>query len=286
MKALFKVIKEGVYASYQDLGRTGYRKFGMPVAGAMDKFAFQIGNKIMNNSPNSLTLEIFLGGISLEVLDTHKIVICGADLEAALDGKPITLWKSFSVFKGQVLTFKGPRGGSIAYIIPVGGFCADTVMNSKSAYPRADIGGLLKPGMILFVPDIPYSKVQTGLIPSFIPNYEKEVTVNVWKSPHLSLFKPKSIETFLDSAYIYKAGDRMGYYIEGPELEFVSNGDILSEATQFGTIQVSNNGQPVILMADAQTVGGYATIGKIAEEDLWKVSQLKIGGIIHFQWII
>ena len=97
MKALFKVIKEGVYASYQDLGRPGYRKFGMPVAGPMDKYAFQMGNKIVSNSPNSLALELFLGGLSLEVLDTHKLVISGADLEATLDGNPVELWKSFPV---------------------------------------------------------------------------------------------------------------------------------------------------------------------------------------------
>lgn len=77
----------------------------------------------------------------------------------------------------------------------------------------------------------------------------------------------------------------MGYYLDGPELKFVSKGDILSEATQFGTIQITNNGQPVVLMADAHTVGGYATIGKVADDDLWKFSQLRIGGKVSFQGI-
>lgn len=285
MKALFKVIKEGVYASYQDLGRPGYRKFGMPVAGPMDTYAFQMGNKIVSNSPNSLALELFLGGLSLEVLNNHKLVISGADLEATLDGNPVELWKSFLVIKGQILSFKGPSKGSIAYIIPQGGFCADEVMNSSSAYPRADIGYVLKPNMILYGRDTSFTKRRSRLIPSLIPVYENEVTVNVWKSPHLALFETSSIDTFFSSIYTYKSGNRMGYYLDGPELKFVSKGDILSEATQFGTIQITNNGQPVVLMADAHTVGGYATIGKVADDDLWKFSQLRIGGKVSFQGI-
>lgn len=285
MKPLFKVLKEGVYTSYQDLGRPGYRKFGMPVAGPMDKYAFRMGNKIVSNSRNSLALELFLGGLSLEVLNTHKLVISGADLEAELDNRPVELWKSFQVVKGQILSFKGPKQGSIAYLIPQGGFCTEEVMNSSSAYPRANIGSVLKRNMILYGQDTTYTKIQSRLKPSLIPIYPNEVTVKVWKSPHLNAFKQKSIETFLNSAYSYKAGDRMGYYLEGPPLEFVSKGDILSEATQFGAIQVSNNGQPVVLMADAHTVGGYATMGKIAEDDLWKISQLKSGGKVRFHWI-
>ena len=284
MKALFKVIKEGVYASYQDLGRPGYRKFGMPVAGPMDKYAFQMGNKIVSNSPNSLALELFLGGLSLEVLDTHKLVISGANLEATLDGNPVELWTSFLVIKGQILSFNSPSKGSIAYIIPQGGFCADEVMNSSSAYPRADIGYVLKPNMILYGRDTSYTNKRSRLIPSLIPTYENDVTVNVWGSPHLALFETNSIDTFFNSIYTYKAGNRMGYYLDGPELKFVSKGDILSEATQFGTIQITNNGQPVVLMADAHTVGGYATMGKIVDEDLWKISQLRSGGKIRFQW--
>ena len=286
LKALFKVIKEGVYASFQDSGRVGYRKFGMPVAGPMDRYAYKMGNKIIDNPSNAPVLELFLGGLSLEVLNSHSLAICGADLQAVLDGNPVPLWKSFTVYKGQVLSFKGPQKGSIAYIHPSGGFCCDTVMGSQSAFPKAHIGFAIEKNMILSVPDIPFKKMQAGLISSFIPAYENEVTVNVWKSPHLSLFETRSMETFLTSTYTYKAGDRMGYYLDGPKLEFVSKGDILSEATQFGTIQVSNNGQPVILMADAHTVGGYATIGKIADSDLWKVSQLTIGGKVSFQWII
>lgn len=283
MKELFRVRKEGVYASLQDKGRVGYRAFGMPVAGPMDTYAFELGNKIIGNSLNAAAIELFLGGLSLEVLSTHTIAIGGANLHALIDGRQVPLWKSLTVSEGQILSFVKPIQGSIAYIFALGGFDTETIMGSHSAYIRAGMGVVLKKGTVLSVPDIPQVKLTRGLIASEIPTYKEKVEVTVWKSPHFSLFKEKSIDTFFHSEYTYRGGDRMGYYFNGPELQFIDKSDILSEATQFGTIQVPTNGQPVILMADAQTVGGYATIGKVADSDLWKIAQLRVGGKLTFK---
>ena len=98
----------------------------------------------------------------------------------------------------------------------------------------------------------------------------------------MDLFEKSSVDTFLNASYTYRGGDRMGYFFNGPPLEFIDSGDIVSEATQFGTVQVPTNGQPIILMADAQTTGGYATIGTVSKADLPKVAQLKNGGTIRF----
>lgn len=283
MKQLFRVHKEGVYASLQDKGRIGYRAFGMPVAGPMDTNAFRLGNEIIGNPPNAAAIELFLGGLSLEVLATHTIVISGADLHAEIDGRQVPLWKCITVNKGQTLSFVKPVQGSIAYIFAIGGFDSETIMGSNSVYLRAGIGNILKKGTVLSVPNLPQMKLKRGLISSEVPTYNQEVEVTVWRSPHLSLFKEDSIHTFFNSEYIYKGGDRMGYYFNGPEIHFIGKSDILSEATQFGTIQVPSNGQPVILMADAQTVGGYATIGKVADSDLWKIAQLRVGGKLTFK---
>ncbi|WP_144509620.1 biotin-dependent carboxyltransferase family protein [Bacillus sp. FJAT-22090] len=286
MKELFRVHKEGVYASLQDKGRKGYRAFGMPSAGPMDTYAFGLGNKIIGNSSNATAIELFLGGLSLEILAAHTIVIGGADLKAEIDGRQIPLWKTITVSKGQVLSFVKPMQGSIAYIFALGGFVTETIMGSNSAYIRAGIGDTLKKGTILSVPNIPQVNLRRGLITTEVPIYNREVEVSVWESPHLSLFKEDSIHTFFHSEYTYRGGDRMGYYFNGPKLHFIDKSDILSEATQFGTIQVPSNGQPVILMADAQTVGGYATIGKVADSDLWKVAQLRNGGKLTFKLLL
>ncbi|QFF98150.1 allophanate hydrolase subunit 2 family protein [Psychrobacillus glaciei] len=285
MKELFRVCKEAVYASLQDEGRIGYRAFGIPTAGPMDAQAFRLGNKIIGNLPDAAAIELFLGGLSLEVLATHTIAIGGADLHAEIDGMKAPLWKTITVTKGQILSFTKPMHGSIAYIFAVGGFDSVTTLGSKSAYPKANIGVTIKKGLVLFVPNLSLPKLQRGLVASEIPTYNQEVEVEVWQSPHLSLVEKESVHTFFNSEYTYKGGDRMGYYINGPKLHFMNKSDILSEATQFGTIQVPSNGQPVVLMADAQTVGGYATLGKVADKDLWKIAQLRNGGKIKFKEI-
>lgn len=285
MFPLFKVRTKGAYGSIQDLGRFGFQRFGVPVSGPMDRRAFQLGQYILGNEKNTPALELFLGGQSFEVLSDHRIVITGADLGALIDEEPAPIWKSFFIFKGQTLRFARPLSGSIAYLIPEGGFAAELMLGSASVYPKGKLGAPLVKEMILYASDKKNDKLQTqrGLIAGEVPTYAEKVTVAVWPSPHLELFEKVSLDTFFESSYRLKAGDRMGYLLEGPALEFVHGSDILSEATQFGVIQVPNSGKPIVLMADAQTTGGYATIGKVASEDLWKVAQLKNGGEIRFK---
>ncbi|MGN7399460.1 biotin-dependent carboxyltransferase family protein [Cytobacillus praedii] len=283
MIPLFKVKKAGVYGSIQDMGRPGYQRFGVPVSGAMDFHAFQLGNYILGNDSNSPALELFLGGIELEILNDHRMVISGADLGAELDGQPVPNWKTFNIYQGQTLIFTRPVQGSIAYVMPEGGFLSDELLGSSSVYPKGQLGSPLKKEMILFARQEKSKTFQRGLCRSEIPEYSADVKVKVWPSPHLDRFQPDSLSEFFQSTYQIKGGDRMGYLLEGTPLRFINGSDILSEATQFGTIQVPNSGQPIILMADAQTIGGYSTIGKIAKEDLWKVVQLRRGGKVRFE---
>jgi len=283
VKPLFKVFKAGVYASVQDEGRFEFRAFGVPVAGPMDKKAFLLGQEIIGNVQNKSSIELFLGGLTLKVLSDHYVVITGADLTALLDNEPFPLWKAMKVSKGQVISFKKPVQGSIAYIIPLGGIVSPVIMGSQSVYPKGNIGSVLIKDEIIYGKEINLPKFNRGLVSTEIPAYFNEVEVNVWPSPHQEMFCVDSIEEFFRASYTLKTGDRMGYFFSGPQLAFKDKRNILSEATQFGTIQVPNNGQPIVLMADAQTVGGYPTIGKVAEDDLWKIAQLRSGGKVRFQ---
>lgn len=285
MIPLFRVVKAGVYASIQDRGRFGFRRFGMPVAGPMDQQAFHLGQKIMGNEDNGNALELFLGGLTVEVLTDHRIIITGADLGAVIDGdKAAPLWKTFVIRQGQLISFTKPLNGTIAYVIPEGGLAAPLILGSSSSYPRGLIGETIKKDMILYANRLSQQQLNRGLRLDNIPDYAQDITVELFKSPHLDLFKRTSIEHFLQATYTYRGGDRMGYFFNGPALEFINCGDIVSEATQFGTVQVPSNGQPIILMADAQTTGGYATIGTVIKADLPKVAQLKNGGQIQFTY--
>ncbi|SEN40167.1 biotin-dependent carboxylase uncharacterized domain-containing protein [Mesobacillus persicus] len=285
MIPLFKVKKVGTYGSIQDKGRFGYQRFGVPVSGPMDAKAYHLGQYIIGNDENSPSLELFLGGQEFEVLSDHRIVITGADLGVMLDGAPVPTWKTFTIFKGQILSFTRAIEGSIAYVIPEGGFEAELLLGSGSVYPKGLLGTPLKRDRILYAKRESGGGFQTGLCRSEVPSYSQQIQVKVWRSPHLAMFTEVALEEFFQTTYTLKMGDRMGYLLDGPKLDFVHSSDILSEATQFGTIQVPNSGHPIILMADAQTIGGYATIGKIASDDLWKVAQLKKGGEIKFHFI-
>ncbi|MFC4802920.1 biotin-dependent carboxyltransferase family protein [Neobacillus sp. GCM10023253] len=283
MIPLLKVRKAGVYGSIQDKGRFGFQRFGVPVSGPMDAYAYEMGNYILGNPASSPALELFLGGQEFEALSDHRIVITGADLGAKVDGKAVPLWKTFSIHQGQSLKFTSPNKGSIAYVFPEGGFHSEELLGSASVYPKGLLGSSIKKDGILYAKKEKSTGFHRGLIPSEIPDYSDEVEVSVWISPHSEMFVPESLQEFFQTPYTMRSGDRMGYLLKGPELRFKNGGDILSEATQFGTIQVPNSGQPIILMADAQTIGGYATIGKIAKEDIWKIAQLRPGGKIRFK---
>ena len=284
MIPLFKVVKSGVYSSIQDRGRFGFRKFGVPVSGPMDSESFALGHKIIGNDESETALELFLGGLSLEVLMDHRIVITGANLGAIIDGQEAPMWKTFSVSPGQILSFPRPINGSISYIIPEGGFSVKRFLGSKSSYYKGQIGEAINNGTILFANSMKQRCFNRGLLNEFIPSYDQEISIELLESPHMKLFKQSSIERFLANPYTFRGGDRMGYFFNGSKLEFNTSGDIVSEATQFGTVQVPTNGQPIILMADSQTIGGYATIGTVVKDDLAKVAQLRNGGKIRFSY--
>lgn len=282
MKPLLKVIQSGTYSSLQDRGRVGYRRFGMPTAGAMDKLAFEVGHKILQNEQRGASLEIFYGGTSFEAIASHEYVLTGANMQATVNGKELRPWRIFRLEKGDRLTLLYSQFGAISYLTAKGGFASPTVLGSQSTYENANLGQSLKAGGILFGHEVVWSDRQRGLYTKFVPRYSKLVTVRVIPSHHLTLFEEVAINAFFNTSYILKRGDRMGYFLQGEPLLLKEKTDILSEPTMFGTIQIPPNGQPIVLMADAQTVGGYPTMGKIRDVDLWKVAQLRYGDQLSF----
>lgn len=286
MKQLLKVVKKGVFSSLQDNGRYRYRRFGIPTAGPMDQLSFELGKKILGNKENSTALEIFYGGVSFLSLAKHEYVLVGADMKATVNGKPIEPWKTFILNVDDLLELNVSTEGSIAYLMALGGFNTNSVLNSTSTYLKANLGTVIKKDTILYgksdLPDV--LKYRTGLYKSFIPNISDCVKVRVTPSYHLSYFIEEDVDHFFQSEYQLTNGDRMGYYLQGPLMRMKVKKELLSEPTMFGTIQIPPNGQPIILMADAQTVGGYPTVGKVVEEDLWKVAQLRYGNRISFEY--
>lgn len=282
---LFSVIKPGVYCSYQDQGRYGYQSKGVPVSGAMDRYAYTIANRLVHNEAGEACLEVTFGGTELKAEKDHLIVICGGDLDAKHNGKQAPLWKTFVIRKGDMLKFGGPKAGIRAYIAVQGGFDAPSFLGSYSIYEKGKLGSSIKKGNVLYSKQEKFTTSKIGLVDRFRPRYDKEIEVGLIPSRHTHLFDQESYKRFFEQKYQVATGDRMGLKLKHDEkLKFAESGGggILSEPTTFGTVQAPSSGDPIILMADSQTTGGYATLGTVASADLWRLAQLPPGGSVTF----
>lgn len=286
---LFKVLKPGLHTTIQDLGRIGFQQYGIVVAGAMDQYAMQMANLLVGNDRQEAVIEVTLMGPTFEILSDCIISICGAHLSSTVDGSPIKMWKSIKVKKGQVLSFGAPIAGVRTYIAVLGGIEATSIMGSKSTYVKGKMGGFQ--GRELVTDDIidgwPIinEKVVGRMLPyRHIQSYRKDIEVRVVMGPDEEAFTDEGIETFFGSIYkVTSQADRMGYRFKGPKIKHKKTADIISDAIPFGGIQVPANGEPIILMADRQTTGGYTRIGTVISVDLPLVAQALPGSSIAFR---
>jgi antagonist of KipI len=289
-KPLFEVIKPGLLTTFQDIGRVGYQQYGIVVSGAMDSLSTNIANLLVGNPKNEAVLEITILGPTLKVLADAVISICGGNLSPKVDGKEAPMWKSFTVREGQVLDFGRPIEGARAYLSVAGGFDIPVVMGSKSTYLKAGIGGFLgrslEKGDTLCGFEGSYSKRGRALHYDEIPKYKNEINLRVVLGPHQLAFSDDMINAFLSSKYeVTPQFDRMGFRLKGPRIVHETSADIISDAIPLGGIQVPANGEPIILMADRQTIGGYTRIATVISSDIPLIAQALPGNEIRFHAI-
>nr|WP_255639968.1 biotin-dependent carboxyltransferase family protein [Pseudalkalibacillus hwajinpoensis] len=273
-----------MYTTYQDLGRVGYLKYGVPASGALDRFALQVGNILVGNERGAAGLEVTMQGPELIAEETFVISVTGGDLSPMINGRRIPLWKSVVIKKGQVLEFGQPRQGVRAYLTVSGGFHAKEYMGSRSVYEPAGLGRKLEKGDEL-VGEPRKQKAGTGLFFTEIPDYDRDVIVRVVKGPHHEQISDKVVSDFFAITHdVSPQSNRMGYRLQS-ELKTNHEANVVSDAVPLGGIQLPGNGQPIILLADRQTTGGYTRIGTVIGPDLPLIAQLPPGGKIRFQEI-
>lgn len=289
MRINISVGNPGLLTTVQDVGRFGYEKFGMPVAGAMDSYALQVANILVGNPPNEGGLEISFIGLTLTFEGQGLIAITGADLGAALNGQQIKPWQSVQVNCGDELTFAALKKGCRAYLAVQGGFDIPCVMGSKSTYLRGSIGGY--EGRKLLMGDkLTSNEIRKTLSPEilpeeFIPSYENN-NIRVIVGPQSDYFHTGELHKFLSSTYkITNQYDRMGYRLEGPCIKHSKGPDIISDGIVPGSIQVHGHGQPIIMLADCQTAGGYSKIATVISVDLPILAQLMPENELNFEEI-
>lgn len=284
-----EVLHPGLLTTVQDLGRTGYQRFGVSVSGAVDPRSAAVANILAGNPDGEAVLECTVLGPQLRFDAPAVIAVTGADLGPTLDGIPVENYRALRVQAGQTLRFTGPKCGCRAYLAVSGGLDVPEVMGSRSTYMKAKIGGWhgrkLEKGDVLPLraPGTePKALENRALAPEF--RGRSEYTLRVVMGPQDDAFTPGGVSAFLSGVYtVTPEFDRMGCRMEGPEIEHNGSADILSDGIAFGAVQVPDSGQPIVMLADRQTTGGYTKIANVISADFRLLGQLKSGDRVRFE---
>jgi len=286
---IIEVIEGGLHTTVQDLGRYGYQRYGVPVSGAMDSHSLRLANLLIGNPEDAAGLEITLVGPKLKFLADTAVVLGGADLRPRVDGQPFQMWRIVKIKAGSLLTFDGPQAGMRCYLAVPGGVDVPVVMGSRSTYTRSAIGGykgrILKPGDRLSALQGPGPLSRGCKLPqALMPAFGHLHLLRVIMGPQEDAFTPQGIASFLSSTYtVSRQSDRVGIRLEGEGIQHVKSGDIISDGAPFGAVQVPGSGQPVVLMADRGTTGGYTKIAAIITTDIGKLAQALPGDKVSFK---
>ncbi|MBD7939286.1 biotin-dependent carboxyltransferase family protein [Cytobacillus sp. Sa5YUA1] len=301
---MIEIKKPGLLTTVQDLGRTGFQKYGVIASGVMDQDAHKIANMLVGNNEEQPTLEMTLIGPRIVFHEDCLISLCGGDIGPQINGQKVRLWRPIWVKAKSELTFGSYKEGCRTYLAIAGGFDVEVVMDSYATYLRAHIGGhkgrALQKGDQLSLkeksrlsgkimdslkqPDKPFVEAQWSIpIQTRRPSNQR---IRVIEGKQFSLFnKDSKIALFSHPYKVASQSDRMGYRLSGSALALSEEKEMISEAVTMGTIQVPPDGQPIILMADRQTTGGYPKIGQVASIDLHVLAQTKPGEEVYFEKI-
>jgi biotin-dependent carboxylase-like uncharacterized protein len=290
---VFEILEPGVLTTIQDLGRFGCQKYGVPVSGAMDDFSLKLANLLVGNDSNAAALEITGLGPKLKVLNDAVVSLNGADFNAALDENPFRGWRLVRVRKGSIIWIKEARRGFRGYLAVAGGIEVPEVLGSRSTYLTGKMGGLdgrsLRKGDIINSSCLPVSpaRMPSRFLPEeYIPVFSSRVEVRVIMGPQDDRFDDEGIKTFLNSWYAVSLNsDRTAYRLVGPKIAHRQKADIITDAIPQGAVQVPGDGQPIVMMADRPTTGGYAKIACVIGPDIPKIAQLKPEDEVRFRKI-
>jgi antagonist of KipI len=274
----------------QDLGRWGHQGSGVPVAGPMDAYSHMLANRLVGNDPSGAGLEITLIGPELASNADVICAIAGAEFKVTVDEVDVPMHHAFTLTAGARLRFGERRAGARASLAIRGGIAVAPVLGSRSTSLIAHMGPFdgraLRSGDVLPIgpaegPGVsPHGcDIDRGVLP--LPR--GGVRLRVVPGPQDQMFTSEAYDTLFASRFIVTpASNRIGYRLDGPPLAHAGKADILSDATPLGAIQVPGSGQPILLMADRQTTGGYPKIATVISADIPLAGQLAPGDWIEF----
>ncbi len=295
-----RVKSPGLLTTVQDTGRFGEYAIGMPPSGAMDVFSYQVGNYLVGNEEGAAGLEITYFGPELEFTEDTVIAVTGAEMPPKINGEEAPTWEALGVKSGDVLGFDYLRNGARSYLAVAGGIDVPLFMHSRSTYTLIGLGGYegraLKEGDELGVGEAGDRSDRVGMAVADqqIPRYSRETELRVIIGLASYRLTEESMEEFLGTTWtVTPDADRVGYRYRGGELKFVEReqpagagadqANVVDFGYPIGSIQVPGGVEPIVLMNDAVTGGGYATIGTVISADRDKLAQTKTNDKTRFR---
>jgi antagonist of KipI len=283
-----KFLRPGLYTSIQDMKRIGYKKYGIPNSGPMDEYSHILANWLVDNNYSSETLEINYFGPKIKFNFNTTIGICGANFDAKINDKRIQINRSIKVKAGDVLDIGICLNGGRVYLSFSAKMKLKKSFNSYSTYEKINIGGIN--GKKISKNDtINFNKSEESIekkIPeSFQRKYQEISNIRVIKGINYSMISKNSLKKLGNEFNVSSESDRMGIRLNGNKLKVSDKKSIESTVVSKGTVQLPPAGDPIILMSDSQSTGGYPIIGNIARVDISKVSQIKPESKLKFKFI-
>ncbi|HEY8347247.1 MAG TPA: 5-oxoprolinase subunit PxpB [Symbiobacteriaceae bacterium] len=295
-RAGLRILSPGLLTTVQDLGRRGYQALGVPVAGAADFWSLMVGNWLLGNRARSAALEITLTGPEVEFTGAVAFCLAGAPIEAELvpasGASPVAVpaWTTLLAGPGDRLRLGSTRAGCRTYLCVAGGIDLPPVLGSLSEDLFGGIGPLGRPvqagdWLPVGLPLHPPADLAGRTLPAdAIPAYGEAVTIRVTRGPQWDAFTPEGQAAFLEGPYTVRPqSNRQGLRLEGPAVTHAGRADIISEPIPPGSVQVPASGQPILLLGNRQTVGGYTKIATAVYPDLARAAQLRPGDRLRFQ---
>jgi antagonist of KipI len=284
--AMLSIVRPGMLTTVQDLGRWGFQSRGVPISGAMDRYSHRLANRLLGNADNAATLEVTMMGPQVESEEATAFVVTGATFDLTLNGRAVAMNEPIEAPAGSILKFGERRRGARAYIAVAGGIDVPEVLGSRSTHVLTQMGGL--DGRALRAGDrIATEKKGTGTFSSrpFLQQDSRPILLPAG-GVRLRVI-PGDAETFAYLAArrfrVSPQSNRMGYRLEGADREAGPAGDLISHAVPTGAVQVPPTGQPIMLMADHATAGGYCIGATVITADLSLAAQLAPGDWIEFE---
>ena len=290
------VERAGFFSSVQDLGRAGFRQFGVSTSGALDSFALRVANLLVGNEDGAAGLEITFGGLQLRFQDEGIVAWCGGEFDVHIGVAPLPAGHAALVRPGDELKFGRPQIGCRCWLAISGGIDVAPILGSRSTDLRANFGGLdgrvLRHGDILPLGPWPGSSRDVGATErisswtaphDWVSPAKRNPILRVIRGVDWNRFNASTLQRFTSERFaISPDSDRMGARLDGPELKREDDVILISEAVAPGTIQVPPDGKPILLLQDCQTIGGYPKIAQVITFDLGIAAQLRAGDHVRF----